>query len=251
MNGAEFEIGGIAVFLILALLAEIIGTISGFGSSILFVPLASIFFEFSTVLAITAAFHVVSNAFKIVLFREGVNRSIAIQLGIPAVVAVIIGALFSKYIPQKELELLMNIFIVCLAISLVILRNKKLKQSKANLITGGLISGFLAGIVGTGGAIRGITLAAFGLTKMSFIATSSFIDLGVDASRTIVYFANGYFKIEFLFLIALLIPVGYLGTYLGKKILQTIPEDKFRMAVLMIIIGTASFQTVFYFLQNS
>jgi len=31
------------LFFILALLAEILGTVSGFGSSILFVPLASIF----------------------------------------------------------------------------------------------------------------------------------------------------------------------------------------------------------------
>ena len=37
------------LFFLLALLAEIIGTISGFGSSILFVPLASIFINFKLV----------------------------------------------------------------------------------------------------------------------------------------------------------------------------------------------------------
>jgi len=43
-------------FLILAFLSEIIGTISVFGSSILFVPIASLFYDFHTVLGITAIY---------------------------------------------------------------------------------------------------------------------------------------------------------------------------------------------------
>lgn len=45
-----------ALFFILALLAEILGTLSGFGSSILFVPIASLFLDFKIVLGITAVF---------------------------------------------------------------------------------------------------------------------------------------------------------------------------------------------------
>jgi uncharacterized membrane protein YfcA len=46
---------GFYLFFLLALLAEIIGTISGFGSSILFVPLASIFIDFKLVLGVIGA----------------------------------------------------------------------------------------------------------------------------------------------------------------------------------------------------
>ena len=49
------------LFYFLALIAEILGTLSGFGSSILFVPLASYFFDVKEVLGITAMFHVFSN----------------------------------------------------------------------------------------------------------------------------------------------------------------------------------------------
>lgn len=64
-------------FIALALLSEIIGTVSGFGSSILFVPVASLFFDFKSVLGITAVFHVFSNLAKIYLFRQGFNKTIA------------------------------------------------------------------------------------------------------------------------------------------------------------------------------
>jgi len=46
---------GFYLFFLLALLAEIIGTISGFGSFILFVPLASIFIDFKLVLGVIGA----------------------------------------------------------------------------------------------------------------------------------------------------------------------------------------------------
>jgi uncharacterized protein len=182
-----------ALFIVLALLSEIIGTVSGFGSSILFVPIASMFFDFKTVLGITAVFHVFSNLSKIALFKKGIRKDIALKLGVPAVIFVIIGAYITTFLPTKQIELGMNIVLVFLAAYLLINVNKTLKQTDNNLIMGGVASGFLAGVAGTGGAIRGITLSAFQLPKDIFIATSALIDLGVDFSRAVVYVSNGYF----------------------------------------------------------
>ena len=144
---------GFYLFFLLALLAEIIGTISGFGSSILFVPLASIFIDFKLVLGITAVFHVFSNLSKIFLFQKGIDKTIALKLGIPAVLFVILGAYLTSIIPLKEIELSMNLIILGLTVFLISGAGKKIKQSNFNLYTGGVISGFLAGLIGTGGAM--------------------------------------------------------------------------------------------------
>jgi uncharacterized membrane protein YfcA len=71
--------GEYSLFFILALIAEVIGTISGFGSSILFVPLASIFLDFKMVLGVTAVFHIFSNLSKIYFFHTGIDRKIVIN----------------------------------------------------------------------------------------------------------------------------------------------------------------------------
>jgi uncharacterized membrane protein YfcA len=236
-----------SLFLIFALLSEIIGTVSGFGSSILFVPLASLFFDFKLVLGITAVFHVFSNLSKIALFRKGIDKNIVIKLGTPAVIFVTIGALLTTIIPSKQIELVMNIILVFLSIYLIINFNRTIKQSNANLIIGGLASGLIAGVAGTGGAIRGITLSAFQLRKEVFIATSAFIDLGVDSSRAIVYLSNGYFEKEYLFLIPFLVAIGFLGTYLGKLILARTTETIFRYLVLIVIIITSIIQIASHF----
>jgi len=239
--------GDYSLFLLLALLAEIIGTISGFGSSILFVPIASVFLDFKLVLGITAVFHVFSNLAKIYFFHEGIDKKIVIKLGIPAVIFVTIGALLTNYIPQKSIELGMNVLILFIAIYLISGHSKSLKETNSNLYLGGTISGFLAGLIGTGGAIRGIILTAFNLEKNVFIATSAMIDLGVDSSRAAVYISNGYFSKEHLILIPFLILISIVGSYVGKRILQYIPEKAFHYVVLGVIGATALLQTIKYF----
>jgi uncharacterized membrane protein YfcA len=239
--------GDYSLFLLLALLAEIIGTISGFGSSILFVPVASVFLDFKLVLGITAVFHVFSNLAKIYFFYEGIDKKIVIKLGIPAVIFVTIGALLTNSIPQKSIELGMNVLILFIAIYLISGHSKSLKETNSNLYLGGTISGFLAGLIGTGGAIRGIILTAFNLEKNVFIATSAMIDLGVDSSRAAVYISNGYFSKEHLILIPFLILISIVGSYVGKRILQYIPEKAFHYVVLGVIGATALLQTIKYF----
>lgn len=239
--------GPYLIFFLLALLAEIVGTISGFGSSILFVPLASLVLDFKVVLGITAVFHVFSNLSKIYLFQKGIDKQIALKLGIPAVLFVTLGAWLTNYIPQKEIEMGMNFIIFSIALYMMSGHHKRIKESNTNLFLGGTLSGFLAGLIGTGGAIRGITLAAFNLEKDAFIATSAIIDMGVDVSRAGVYIASGYFQREHIILIPFLIIISIAGSYVGKRILNYIPEKTFQYIVLGVILLTSLLQIIKYF----
>lgn len=232
------------LFFVLALVAEVLGTVSGFGSSILFVPVAALFFDFKMVLGITAVFHVFSNISKIALFRHGVQKDIVWKLGIPAVVFVVIGAYVTTFLPTRQIELVMNAVLVMLALYLIFHTDKPLQQTNTNLYLGGVASGFTAGIAGTGGAIRGITLAAFQLKKDVFVATSALIDLGVDLSRAVVYTSHGYFRREYLFMIPFLIVISIVGSYMGKLVLKRTSETVFRYIALGVIIVTTGLQLV-------
>lgn len=234
----------LALFFVFALLAEIIGTVSGFGSSVLFIPLAALFFDFKIVLGITAVFHVFSNVFKIYLFQQGVDRYILFRLGIPAVVFVIVGAVLTAFIPVKYIEIGLSVMLMFLSFVMIISHRISIQKTKLNLVLGGALSGFLAGLLGTGGAIRGITLVAFELEKNAFVATSALIDLGVDASRAGVYIWNGYFTKEYFQLIPFLLVIAVLGSWIGKKILTRTSNENFRIIVLVVIIGTSISQLV-------
>lgn len=232
---------------ILALFSEILGTISGFGSSILFVPMAAFFFPFQEVLGITALFHVFSNIAKLILFRKGFDKEIVLRMGISATLAVLLGAVLSKYAPIAQLDLALSIFMLLLSIYLLSGHHKTLQRTQVNMLGGGLLSGFMAGLLGTGGAIRGIILVVFALPKQVFVATSAWIDMGVDSGRLLVYLYNGYLKKEVLWMIPVLILISVVGSWLGKQVINKLPEAMFQRIVLTLILSVAIIRLVDYF----
>ena len=222
-------------FVLLSVIAEIIGTVGGFGSSLLFVPLAGFFLDFHSVLGITALFHLASNISKITLFRNGFDKKLILNIGIPSVLFVIVGAYLSKLFDSRLLEMILAIFLISISSILLVFKKFVLKPTLVNSISGGALSGLTAGLLGTGGAIRGLTLAAFNLKMEIFIATSAIIDLGIDLSRSVVYFANGYMHKHDMYLVPILIGVGFIGTYIGKLILRQFSEQQFKSVVLILI----------------
>ena len=102
-------------FLLLALLAEILGTVGGFGSSVFFVPIGNFYFDFYSVLGLTAIFHLSSNLSKIVLFKKGLNKTLLLYIGIPSIVFVIVGGFLSKYFQTIYLEICLGIFLIILS----------------------------------------------------------------------------------------------------------------------------------------
>lgn len=235
------------VFLLLALIAETIGTVGGFGSSVFFVPLGNFYFDFYSVLGLTAIFHLSSNLSKIFLFKKGLNKRLLVFIGIPSVLFVIIGGIVSKFLDTYFLEIFLGIFLVGLSLFFLIKSKIIILPNNKNAIIGGSFSGFSAGLLGTGGAIRGLTMAAFNLEKSVFIATSAFIDFMIDFSRTFVYYNNGYIHNHDLKYVPFLLVIGLIGSFIGKEILAYIPQFRFRRLSLFFIlfIGIATLIQLF------
>ena len=100
------------IFLFLALLAEIFGTIGGFGSSVFFVPIANFYFDFESVLGLTAIFHLSSNVSKIVLLKKGLDKRLLLNMGIPSVLFVLIGGLPTKAFNSIFLEVFLGLLVL-------------------------------------------------------------------------------------------------------------------------------------------
>ena len=181
-----------AFFLLLAFLSEVVGTIAGFGSSVFFVPLAGFFFGFHQVLALTSILHVFSNAAKLVLFGKHVRLRLLLLLGVPSVIGVILGAYLTTKIELKLDQLILGLFLIAFSVFLLWNPTAKISPTKLNAISAGGVAGFMAGLIGTGGVVRGLALAAFDLEKGVFVATSAGIDSGVDLSRMVIYLRNGF-----------------------------------------------------------
>jgi len=83
-------------------------------------------------------------------------------------------------------------------------------------------------------------LSAFNLHKAVYISTAAAIGLVVDSTRIISYFTSGAtLPKELWWGLLLFIPVSFVGAQIAKRIVDKIPQDKFRtvIAFFLLLIG--------------
>jgi uncharacterized membrane protein YfcA len=132
------------------------------------------------------------------------------------------------------------VFLAGYSIFLIFQSKFRVHAGLGTALSGGALSGFFAGMFGIGGAIRSMFLSAFDLPKAVYIATAGAIGLMVDATRIITYFTGGVTLAKELWWgLLVFIPVSFLGANIAKKIVDKIPQEKFRkvMAVFLFAIG--------------
>lgn len=76
----------------------------------------------------------------------------------------------------------------------------------------------------------------FGLARERYIATIASIALLVDFTRIPLYFGQGFLSTEYLPLIPVLLVIAFVGSYIGKKIVNHIPTELLRKIILIGII---------------
>jgi uncharacterized membrane protein YfcA len=212
----------------LAFFSETLGTISGFGSSTFFVPGATFFETFHFVLALSALLHCLGNISKLALFSGHFQWSAFFKLAIPSILLSGIGALLTGYVRAELLTKCLGVLLLVVPFFLVF-GGKFLSRMPAPVLSG--ISGFSTGLLGTGGAIRGIALASLHLEKNSFVSISAAIDIGGDILRAAIYLRNGYMDWQQWFYIPLLGLAALLGSWVGKLILSRISQELFERVV--------------------
>lgn len=222
------------LFFIISYFAEVVGTIAGFGSSTIALPLSLFFFDFRTALVLVAFLHILGNVGRLGFFRFGVDWKVLLKFGIPSVIFSVIGAYAVAQSPQELLKGLLGLFLILYA-ALSWSSAFRLRPSTPLAVTGGTLSGFLAGLIGTGGALRGMFLSAFSLHKEQYVSTAAAIALLVDLTRLPVYFASGFLDKQYYWMIPVILAVALVGSYTGKQIVKKIPQQVFRKVVLVAL----------------
>ncbi len=229
---------------LLTLFSSMVGTISGFGASTIMIPVLVMFLAPVEAIFLVAIIHWFGDIWKVSLFRKGVNLRLILLFGISGLATSYLGAFLSLGSGKEILFRFLGAFLALYAVFLIFQSKFKIRAGNASALSGGVLSGFFAGMFGIGGAIRSIFLTAFDLPKAMYIATAGAIGLMVDSTRIITYFIGGAVLPSRLWWgLLLFIPVSFLGAKAAKKIVNKIPQDKFRkvIAVFLFAIGLKLF----------
>jgi hypothetical protein len=229
-----------AIFLITSFLAAAGATLAGFGSSALLIPVAFSFFDLRTAIFLIACFHLFNNLFKIRLFWDKIDFKTFFYFGIPSICFAFGGAALIAILPLDVISKILAVFLIVYAVYSLFKPKLAIKKKQWTAILGGSLSGFFAGLIGLGGAIRSSFLVAFDLPKEVYVATSAMIAVVIDLTRIPTYIFTGSVQARSeLFLIPFLIVSAYFGVRLGKILLNRIDQQTFRriVSIALLLVG--------------
>lgn len=224
------------VFWGVAFFAALLGTIAAFGISSILLPVTLLFFEFRTALALVSIFHLSGNIGRITFFRSGVDLRFILKFGVPSVCLTFVGASLVTFVSQPVLRFVLGLVLMGYTILSVFKPTFTLTPNLVNSVIGGSVYGFFAGLIGTGGPIRGAVLSAFRFKKSTYIATSGMISFFVDLIRVPVYLVGGFLTPPYYGYVPLLFLVAITGAYTSTKLVTRIPTKTFRVVILCAIV---------------
>ena len=226
----------LTLFLLCAFVAEVIGTMAGFGAATILTPIAALFMDMKSAIAVVTCFHLFGNASRLIFFGWHTQWRIWWQFGITGVLCSVLGAMVTAHLPSTIVKLIFGLFLLLyVLLSTVATASFQLPKTTPTLIGGGALSGFVAGLIGTGGAIRSACLLVFGLPKEVYIGTSAAIALVVDATRLPVYLAQRFIPGWMVPALVSLMAVAFTGAWVGQRLVRQVPAAVFRRFVLVML----------------
>lgn len=225
---------------LIVLVASFFGSLSGFGTATIMIPILSLFLPLPQVLFFVAIIHFVTNIWKLILFGRHMRLQLVVYFGLVGIATSYAGARFALRQPPERLLPLLGAFLILYVLFIFVKPTFRLKELKSIAVAGGGISGFLAGFFGMRGAIQTAFLSAFDLQKQVHIGTISAIAIMIDSARSLGYWHGGARLTPTLaYGLLIFIPISFVGVWIGYVVLKKIPQRFFRfiIGVPLFIVG--------------
>jgi uncharacterized protein len=220
-------------------LSELLGTIVVFGSSAFFLPVAINYLSKNQSLGLLSVFQVFSNVPKLLYFFKKIDWKIVLYFGIPSIIMVAISSRLAIYVDGKLFKTLLGVVLITLLL-LEFIKNINIPKNPITEFIGGVVSGFVSGLIGTGGAIRGYFIFNFKLSKEVLIATYTAIDCSGDVLRMFIYYYNGFIDGRVISYLPSAFLAVLAANVLGIMILKFIPVRFFNILLSIVLFVLAT-----------
>ena len=227
----------LAVIVIICI-AAVLQSISGFGFSLLAMPLLSIFVDIQDAVVIATLCGIFTNAVHLRKDFQLVERSIARRISLSALIGMPLGVVVLSVFSATQMRAIIGAVIVVLVF--LMMRNFILKTENTNVdIVLGAFSGLLATSVSTNGPPLVFLLQSKQLDPWRLRATLAYVFTISGCASFIVLMIAGKGSIEAFQYAMLSLPAMYLGTVVGRKARLRVTLEAFKRLMYVLLLATA------------
>ena len=219
----------IASFLTSALTAAM-----GLGGGVAMLAVLSVGLLVTSVLPVHGVVQMGSNSGRVIIQRRHVVLPLLLWFALGSLVGVALGASVVVSIPDALAKWALALFILW-----SIYRKKPSttaqRHGKTYFVVGGAISSFCTMLVGATGPLVAALLARTGLIKQPLVATHAACMVIQHGMKIVVFGTLGFAYAQWAPLIAAMIASGVVGTWIGTRMLDNLPEATFRLGFKIVM----------------
>jgi uncharacterized membrane protein YfcA len=235
------DLGQVLLLLAAGLLSAIIAAVAGFGGAAVLLPVLVALFGPRDAIPILAVAGLVSNGARVTLNRDEITWPIVGWFTLGGVPAALIGGFLFAATPIDALTRLIGAFLL-VSVAWRHLRPRPsgvLGPRTFTLI--GAVFAFASALVGSIGPVMAPFFLQAGLVKGAYIGTEAAASVVMQVTKLVAYGIAALLSALTLGVGVLLTPVMFAGAWIGKRIVDRLPERVFVtiVEVALVVTGVA------------
>lgn len=220
-----------------AFVAAFVSGSAGFGGALLLLPLLTHTVGASSAVPLLTIAQLVGNLSR-VWFGFGQIRWRPVLLFLaPALPMAALGAYWFSALPKEWMVRSLGVAIL-IFVGLKLL-GMTLKPSRRLLLIGGGIVGLLSGLVGSAGLLGAAIFLALNLPPVAYVASEATTAVAMHLVKWVVYESALDLGTGFWPLAAGMSAAMVAGTWVGKRVIERLPAERFRLLVAGLLAITA------------
>lgn len=219
--------------------AYIVFGIAGFGTALIAAPVLIHFMPLSKVVPLLVLLDFIAAFGNLLPSRKDVASAELLRLLPFMAIGCILGVVFLLQLKSDLLLLLMGVFVTAYAIYGLAIKTRPTRLNPLWAVPMGTVGGLFGAMFGSGGFLYAIYLNARLDSKDEARATQcALISCSTIVRLSLFVIAGVYADISLLLLAACLLPVMFLGTWIGRRLSFKLSREAFVRLVTWLVLAS-------------
>jgi uncharacterized membrane protein YfcA len=214
-----------------AFVASTVAAVAGFGGAAILMPILVSMFGVRDAIPILTVAQLIGNASRVWFNRRELELPVVGWFAVGGVPAALIGGFLFATAPISFLMRLLGLFLMMTVLCRRIGRGSALRIPVGGFAILGAIFSFLSALLGSIGPIMIPFFLAYGLVKASLIGTEALATVVMHVTKLVAYRRFSILTLDSMVIGLALGSIMILGSFVGKKILDRLPERLFTLLV--------------------
>jgi len=221
------------LFTVLACFTAAFGVVAGLGGGVLLIGIMATVFPPVALVPVHGVVQAGSNITRTIIAHRLVMKQAIIPFAIGAVIGSAIGGKIVVSIPVALMQAILGVFMLYVCFSPKITAGMPTQKRFFAL---GAVGAFISMFIGATGTILAPWVRGISDDRRIFVATHSCIMMFIHGLKVIVFVVLGFEFFAYLPLMATMVTAGFLGNWIGFKLLNVMEEQLFRRVFQVVLV---------------